>query len=81
MSEQEMLDYFERRHAQEMEEDDDLEDEYAEPADLTAEQSELLPTPQDPTLWFLRVRLGEEKSLVLRLLRKCIAKANADEVS
>jgi hypothetical protein len=25
--------------------------------------------------------LGEEKSLVLRLLRKCIAKANADEVS
>lgn len=73
-----MARYFEARHAQEnaisRTHDHDTYDDIS--------QNSLLPTPRDPNLWIVKVmRPGEEKMVVLQLLRKCIAMSNSGNVS
>lgn len=76
MTEEEMGQYFEVRHAHEN---------YAAAAAADGQsgdmydisQNTLLPTTRDPTLWMIKVRHGEERNTTLHLLRKCIASANA----
>ncbi|CAD5213485.1 unnamed protein product [Bursaphelenchus okinawaensis] len=74
MSEEEMAKYFEEKHAMERAtnytRDHDTYDEIS--------QNSLLPTTRDPNLWIVKVtRIGEEKMVVLQMLRKCIAMENS----
>ena len=77
MSEEEMAKYFEARHAQESSENRTSHDDTYD--DIS--QNSLLPTTRDPNLWIIKVRMGEEKIVTLQLLRKCIARTNAGDVS
>jgi hypothetical protein len=77
MSEEEMAKYFEARHAaQESSENRTSHDDAYD--DIS--QNSLLPTTRDPSLWIIKVRMGEEKLVTLQLLRKCIARTNAGDV-
>ncbi|CAD5219871.1 unnamed protein product [Bursaphelenchus xylophilus] len=74
MTEEEMARYFEEKHAMERQSnysrDHDAYDEIT--------QNSLLPTTRDPNLWIVKVtRIGEEKMVVLQMLRKCIAMENS----
>lgn len=70
MTEEEMERYFHERHAAQVgtHRGDIDEDTYD---DIT--QNGLLPTTKDPNLWLVKCRIGEEKQLVLQLMRKYIA--------
>jgi hypothetical protein len=80
MTEEEMGAYFERRNAEEQAQEDSEYDS-DEVAASELEQSADRPTLQDPSLWILKVRPGEERNMTVQLLRKCIGKKNAGEVS
>ncbi|KAI6197614.1 hypothetical protein M3Y94_01245500 [Aphelenchoides besseyi] len=70
MTEEEMGQYFEARHAAEYSANQ------PEDTDDTIAQNLNLPTVKDPNLWVVKVRMGEEKTTTLKLLRKCIASTN-----
>lgn len=76
MTEEEMERYFQEKHAQQAtthqgELDEDAYD------DIT--QNGLLPSTKDPNLWIVKVRLGEEKTTCLQLMRKYLAYQNTEE--
>ncbi|KAI6224133.1 Transcription elongation factor SPT5 [Aphelenchoides besseyi] len=75
MTEEEMGRYFEARHAQESYANRSVNDEMFD----SISQNSLLPTTKDPNLWIVKVRMGEEKSTTLQLLRKCIAFSNMED--
>lgn len=77
MTEEEMARYFEERHANSQkahrgEIDEDVYD------DIT--QNGLLPSTKDPNLWIVKCRMGEEKNVANKIIRKYIALKNSDDV-
>lgn len=78
MTEEEMERYFHERHAAQVgtHRGDIDEDTYD---DIT--QNGLLPTTKDPNLWLVKCRIGEEKQLVLQLMRKYIAYQSSTDVN
>ncbi|KAI6195223.1 Transcription elongation factor SPT5 [Aphelenchoides besseyi] len=73
MTEEEMGQYFEARHAAEFNGNQAaVNDQVFD----SISQNSLLPTVKDPNLWIVKVRMGEEKSTTLQLLHKCVAFSN-----
>lgn len=78
MTEEEMERYFQERHATQItthrgEIDDDAYD------DIT--QNGLLPSTKDPNLWIVKCRMGEEKNIAQKIMRKYLALFNSEDVS
>jgi transcription elongation factor SPT5 len=78
MTEEELGRYFQERHAKSANElaTVDMDDEAYD--DITQNQN--LPGTKDPNLWIVKCRMGEEKNTCLRLMRKCIAYQDTQEV-
>jgi transcription elongation factor SPT5 len=75
MTEEEMGRYFHERHVAQTTHQDEIDEEAYD--DIT--QNGLLPGAKDPFLWLVKCRIGEEKNLVLQLMRKYIAFQSAPE--
>ena len=78
MTEEQMEQYFQERHAQQMsthrgDMDDNVYD------DIT--QNGLLPSTKDPNLWIVKCRMGEERHLALQIMRKYFAYEHTEEVN
>lgn len=78
MNEDQIEDYFKKKYATQptyssgADEDGALDD---------ISRNSLLPSTKDPNLWIVKCRMGEEKEVVFRLMRKVISFEHSDNVS
>lgn len=75
--EDEIEEYYKRKYADQSAAERGFFDDGELPDDIT--QQALMPGVKDPNLWMVKCKMGEEKTTVLQLMRKCIAFANGEE--
>lgn len=77
MNEDQIEDYFKKKYASQPSYTSATNDDGAFD-DIS--RNSLLPSTKDPNLWIVKCRMGEEKEMVLRLMRKVLSYEHGENV-